>query len=139
CAGRSVGPPRSCADQPAGKRAAEADAPVEKPSGRPGTGLLVAAIAIRDVWLSKASLHRPPRSSYDGALWCRTTPSSDRNNANGAFMNQRPLDGVRVVEMGSLIAGPFAAKTLGDFGADVIKIEPPGAGDPLRSWRTRDG
>ncbi|NYT37501.1 CoA transferase [Allopusillimonas soli] len=54
-------------------------------------------------------------------------------------MNQRPLDGVRVVEMGSLIAGPFAAKTLGDFGADVIKIEPPGAGDPLRSWRTRDG
>ncbi len=45
------------------------------------------------------------------------------------------LHGVRVVEMGQLIAGPFAAKTLGDFGADVIKIEPPGAGDPLRNWR----
>ena len=45
------------------------------------------------------------------------------------------LDGVRVVEMGQLIAGPFAGKTLGEFGADVIKIEPPGAGDPLRNWR----
>lgn len=54
-------------------------------------------------------------------------------------MNKRPLDGIRVVEMGSLIAGPFAGKTLGDFGADVIKIEPPSQGDPLRSWRTKDG
>ncbi len=45
------------------------------------------------------------------------------------------LQGLRVVEMGQLIAGPFAAKTLGDFGADVIKIEPPGTGDPLRNWR----
>ena len=46
-----------------------------------------------------------------------------------------PLAGLRVIEMGQLIAGPFAGKTLGDFGADVIKIEPPGAGDPLRNWR----
>ena len=45
------------------------------------------------------------------------------------------LAGLRVVEMGQLIAGPFAAKTLGDFGADVIKIEAPGSGDPLRQWR----
>ncbi len=45
------------------------------------------------------------------------------------------LAGLRVVEMGQLIAGPFAGKTLGDFGADVIKIEPPGTGDPLRNWR----
>src|SRR6218665_996963 len=48
--------------------------------------------------------------------------------------------GLRVIEMGQLIAGPFAAKTLGDFGAEVIKIEPPGSGDPLRSWRlVKDG
>jgi formyl-CoA transferase len=47
----------------------------------------------------------------------------------------RALEGVRVIEMGQLIAGPFAGKTLGEFGADVIKIEPPGAGDPLRNWR----
>jgi formyl-CoA transferase len=50
------------------------------------------------------------------------------------------LAGLKVVELGQLIAGPFAAKTLADFGADVIKIEPPGFGDPLRQWRLiKDG
>jgi len=46
-----------------------------------------------------------------------------------------PLSGLRVIELGQLIAGPFASKMLGEFGADVIKIEPPETGDPLRSWR----
>ncbi|HEX3139356.1 MAG TPA: CoA transferase, partial [Rhizobacter sp.] len=46
-----------------------------------------------------------------------------------------PLSGLKVLELGQLIAGPFAAKTLADFGAEVIKIEPPGSGDPLRQWR----
>ena len=51
-----------------------------------------------------------------------------------------PLQGLKVIEMGQLIAGPFAAKTLGDLGADVIKIEPPEGGDPLRQWRLiKDG
>ncbi|WP_416400154.1 CaiB/BaiF CoA transferase family protein [Alicycliphilus denitrificans] len=45
------------------------------------------------------------------------------------------LAGVRVIEMGQLIAGPFCGKTLGEFGAEVIKIEAVGAGDPLRNWR----
>jgi formyl-CoA transferase len=50
------------------------------------------------------------------------------------------LAGVRVVEMGQLIAGPFAGKLLGEFGAEVVKIEPPGSGDPLRKWRMlKDG
>jgi len=50
------------------------------------------------------------------------------------------LEGIKVVELGQLIAGPFAGKTLADFGARVIKIEPPGKGDPLRQWRmTREG
>ena len=49
--------------------------------------------------------------------------------------SQGALTGLKVVELGQLIAGPFAAKTLADFGADIIKIEPPGAGDPLRQWR----
>ncbi|MEA9601492.1 CaiB/BaiF CoA-transferase family protein [Polynucleobacter sp. MG-28-Ekke-A2] len=51
-----------------------------------------------------------------------------------------PLSKLKVVEMGQLIAGPFAAKTLADFGADVIKIEPPKEGDALRKWRLlKDG
>lgn len=50
-------------------------------------------------------------------------------------MSATALQGVRVIEMGQLIAGPFAGKTLGDFGADVIKIEAPDGGDPLRNWR----
>ena len=51
-----------------------------------------------------------------------------------------PLAGLKVLELGQLIAGPFAAKTLADFGADVIKIEAPDAGDPLRKWRLlKDG
>ncbi|HRM49938.1 MAG TPA: CoA transferase, partial [Alicycliphilus sp.] len=45
------------------------------------------------------------------------------------------LSGVRVIEMGQLIAGPFCGKTLGEFGADVVKIEAVGSGDPLRNWR----
>ncbi len=50
-------------------------------------------------------------------------------------MTGGPLAGIRVIELGTLIAGPFCAKTLGDFGAEVIKVEPPGEGDPLRKWR----
>jgi len=46
-----------------------------------------------------------------------------------------PLAGLKVLELGQLIAGPFAGRMLGDFGADVIKVEPPGNGDPLRQWR----
>src|SRR5918993_3059334 len=46
----------------------------------------------------------------------------------------RPLEGLRVVEMGSLLAGPFCGQLLADFGAEVIKVEPPGKGDPMREW-----
>ena len=62
------------------------------------------------------------------------TPSSTESPTSG------PLDGLKVLELGQLIAGPFAAKTLADFGASVIKIEAPGTGDPLRKWRLlKDG
>lgn len=52
----------------------------------------------------------------------------------------RPLQGVRVLELGQLIAGPFTGSMLAYFGAEVIKVEPPGKGDPIRQWRVvRDG
>jgi formyl-CoA transferase len=46
--------------------------------------------------------------------------------------------GIKVVEMGQLLAGPFCGQLLGDMGADVVKIEPPGAGDPMRNWGQGD-
>jgi formyl-CoA transferase len=49
-------------------------------------------------------------------------------------MTQGPLAGVRVIEMGQLIAGPFCGQVLGDFGAEVIKLEDPKTGDPMRQW-----
>src|SRR3954454_14527727 len=47
---------------------------------------------------------------------------------------QGPLAGLRVIEIGTLIAGPFCGQILGDFGAEVIKLEDPRAGDPMRQW-----
>src|SRR6516164_6859878 len=46
-----------------------------------------------------------------------------------------PLEGIKVIELGALIAGPYAASLLAQFGAEVIKIEAPDGGDPLRTWR----
>src|ERR1700759_806479 len=48
--------------------------------------------------------------------------------------NRGALKGLRVIEMGTLIAGPFCGQLMGDMGAEVIKVEPPGAGDPMRVW-----
>ena len=61
-------------------------------------------------------------------------------NGHAAASPPMALAGIRVVEMGQLIADPFAGKMLGEFGAEVVKIEPPGEGDPLRKWRLlKDG
>ncbi|KAL7277672.1 hypothetical protein ACG7TL_008603 [Trametes sanguinea] len=49
-----------------------------------------------------------------------------------------PLAGIRVLEIGQVIAGPFCGQLLGHYGAEVIKVEPPDVGDPLRVWRERD-
>lgn len=57
------------------------------------------------------------------------------SNASSPPPVSAALAGLKVVEMGQLIAGPFCGKTLGEFGADVVKIETPGSGDPLRNWR----
>ena len=62
-----------------------------------------------------------------------TNNASDARPVGDAGL--QALAGLRVLELGQLIAGPFAGKTLADFGADVIKVEPAGVGDPLRKWR----
>lgn len=63
----------------------------------------------------------------------------DDDNNSSREGKPGPLKGLRVLELGSLIAGPFACRILAEFGAEVIKIEPPNAGDPLRTWRYVDG
>src|SRR6185295_5512088 len=60
-----------------------------------------------------------------------TTSDGDGDRA---ALADGPLQGLRVVEFGQLLAGPYVGTMLGDFGADVVKIEPPGSGDAMRDW-----
>lgn len=54
--------------------------------------------------------------------------------------NRLPLESLRVIELGTLLAGPFSGRLLADFGAEVIKVEPPGKSDPMRNWgKSKDG
>jgi crotonobetainyl-CoA:carnitine CoA-transferase CaiB-like acyl-CoA transferase len=67
----------------------------------------------------------------------RSTPGAEPNEAEvvwGSGEYPGPLSGLRVIDAGTMIAGPFAATLLGDYGADVIKIEKPNVGDPMRHW-----
>jgi formyl-CoA transferase len=69
--------------------------------------------------------------------WLMNTTAS---SATPSGIPPQALAGLKVIELGQLIAGPFAGKTLADFGAEVIKVEPPAVeggagGDPLRQWR----
>jgi len=66
--------------------------------------------------------------------------TSDANSKTAACgAGRRPLDGIRVLELGQLLAGPFTSVILGYFGAEVIKVEAPQGGDPIRGWREMDG
>ena len=67
------------------------------------------------------------------------TAASGHADGTGAPPRQGPLTDLRVLEMGQLLAGPFCAQLLGDFGAEVTKIEPPGTGDPMRQWGSEKG
>jgi formyl-CoA transferase len=61
------------------------------------------------------------------------TPKPGDTQKQGAA--QKPLAGLKVVELGTLIAGPFCTRIMAEFGAEVIKVESPDGGDPLRKWR----
>jgi len=58
----------------------------------------------------------------------------ESGGSDGSALTDGPLQGIRVVEFGQLLAGPYVGTLLGDFGADVIKVEPPPAGDAMRDW-----
>ncbi|PWN25271.1 CoA-transferase family III [Jaminaea rosea] len=77
-----------------------------------------------------APLHRPPL--------CRRLATTTSSSPPPASDAAGPLAGIRILEMGQLIAGPYCGQLLAHFGADVIKLEPPGVGDPLRVWRELD-
>ena len=67
-------------------------------------------------------------------LWYSQGTSHVKSRRKIVSETERPLEGLRVIEMGQLLAGPFTGTILGYFGAEVIKVEPPG-GDPVRGWR----
>lgn len=62
------------------------------------------------------------------------SPTPDPANATPDGLRDGPLEGLRVVELGQLLAGPYVGTLLGDFGADVVKVEPPPHGDAMRDW-----
>src|SRR5580692_2310593 len=68
---------------------------------------------------------------------CATPSGWPARNRFSMAEPARPLDGIRVVDAATLAAGPLVATAMGEFGADVIKVEQPGAGDPLRTWGDR--
>src|SRR5215210_7778494 len=66
------------------------------------------------------------------------TDAEALDGARDLARRERPLEGLRVLELGSLIAGPFSTRIMAEFGAEVVKVERPGVGDPLRTWRYVD-
>ena len=75
-----------------------------------------------------------PRSPADPVGSAARDDRAPSSHPSAAPQAGGPLTGVRVLELGSFVAGPFAGQLLGDYGADVIKVEPPGAGDRMRTW-----
>lgn len=84
-----------------------------------------------------SSLRLVPRRASRPIL-SLSRPLACRHSSTDAPASEGPLAGIKVLEMGQLIAGPYCGQLLAHFGAQVIKLEPPGVGDPLRVWRELD-
>src|SRR5438876_1110830 len=85
-------------------------------------------------WRACASIHIPRRSGSN-SLDRRATLSNLADRSNYMDTRKGPLSGFRVLELGNLIAAPYAGRLFAEFGADVIKVERPRTGDELRRWR----
>ncbi|KAG2015259.1 CAIB/BAIF family enzyme [Coprinopsis cinerea AmutBmut pab1-1] len=88
--------------------------------------------------LPRGSVQAGTSYSLSSSTPRRTVTTTTVENHSNENNDDLPLSGIRVLEMGQLIAGPFAGQLLGQFGAEVIKVEPPKTGDPLRVWRELD-
>ena len=86
---------------------------------------------------STSARTRSWRSRHPRATRRSTSVVRSAGDDDGDVSTDGPLTGVRVLELGNFIAGPFAGQLLGDYGADVIKVEAPGEGDPMRRWGAR--
>jgi len=73
-------------------------------------------------------------TSDPGAEAPASDSTAETTSATNSGKAAGPLSDLRVIELGQLIAGPFCGQLLGDMGAEVIKVEAPGAGDPMRTW-----
>ena len=90
------------------------------PAGWPGIGRM--GLPVR--WFLQGGRIKIPAPSVPPFLACHHGP-----------IRKKPFSGLKVVELGTLIAGPFCTRILGEFGAEVVKVESPDGGDPLRLWR----
>src|SRR4051794_40136203 len=112
--------------------------PIAPPSG-PARRIDARSAGVLRFHCTQLHTNRSPKSDITSAGTEKTTEMTERLAADAAAetapaAQQGPLLGVRVVELGILLAGPFVGRILGDFGAEIIKVEAPDRGDTLRDW-----
>ncbi|KAH9846503.1 CoA-transferase family III [Lenzites betulinus] len=92
----------------------------------------------RGSWTTVLTMQSPQKSISRGVAFVERFRGARSLSSSAVKPSNLPLAGVKVLEVGQVIAGPFCGQLLGHYGAEVIKVEPPGVGDPLRVWRELD-